>query len=91
MKNYLNILIVSLFFAVMAFGISSCVSEKQLTEAKSGAQLWAENCVRCHNTPSPTSYSDPQWDVVGLHMRVRANLTDNETKKIIEFLKSANN
>ncbi len=27
MKNHINILTVSLFFSVMAFGISSCVSE----------------------------------------------------------------
>jgi hypothetical protein len=55
---------------------------------KSGAQLWAENCIRCHNIRSPSNYSPAQWEVVMMHMRVRANLTPDEHKKILAFLKS---
>ncbi len=55
---------------------------------KSGAELWAENCIRCHNIRSPSSYSPTQWEVIMMHMRVRANLTPDEHKKILEFLKS---
>lgn len=54
---------------------------------KSGTQLWADNCQRCHNTRSPSSYNDVQWEVAMMHMRVRANLTPEEHKKILEFLK----
>ena len=54
---------------------------------KGGAQLWADNCQRCHNTRSPSSYNDAQWEVAMMHMRVRANLTPEEHKKILEFLK----
>jgi cytochrome c1 len=57
--------------------------------AQRGAQLWADNCVRCHNVRSPSSYSDAHWEVVMLHMRVRANLTEDEQKEILDFLKSA--
>ena len=56
--------------------------------AKGGAELWAENCIRCHNIRSPSSYSPTQWEVVMMHMRVRANLTPDEHKKILEFLKA---
>lgn len=55
---------------------------------KSGAQLWADNCVRCHNIRSPSSYSPAQWEVAMMHMRLRANLTPEEHKKILEFLKA---
>jgi mono/diheme cytochrome c family protein len=55
---------------------------------KGGAQLWAENCVRCHNIRSPSSYSPVQWEVAMMHMRVRANLTPEEHKKILAFLKA---
>jgi hypothetical protein len=58
------------------------------TTGKGGAELWAENCVRCHNIRSPSNYSPAQWDVVMMHMRVRANLTPEEHKKILAFLKS---
>ncbi len=58
------------------------------TTGKGGAELWAENCVRCHNIRSPSNYSPAQWEVVMMHMRVRANLTPEEHKKILEFLKA---
>ncbi len=65
---------------------NSCgVSQK--IEAKSGAQLWAENCQRCHNTPSPGAFSPEQWETVGMHMQTRALLTDKERDKIVAFLK----
>lgn len=54
-----------------------------------GAQLWAQNCGHCHNIRSPGSYSDAQWEIAMLHMRVRANLTAEEHKKILAFLKTA--
>jgi len=55
---------------------------------KTDTQLCAENRVRCHNIRSPSSLSPAQWEVAMMHMRVRANLTPEEHKKILEFLKS---
>lgn len=55
-----------------------------------GAQLWAQNCIRCHNIRNPASLSDRQWEIVLHHMRVRANLTADEHELILEFLKAAN-
>jgi len=80
------------FFTALTVGalISSCATTSSLTEAKSGAQLWGENCIRCHNAPSPETFSDVEWDVAIMHMRVRANLTENEAVKISAFLKTAN-
>ncbi|MFZ5496535.1 MAG: hypothetical protein ACOZE5_14520 [Verrucomicrobiota bacterium] len=57
---------------------------------KGGAQLWAENCLACHNVRSPSQYSDADWDVVMQHMRVRANLSAADTDTITKFLRSAN-
>ncbi|MFI5221368.1 MAG: c-type cytochrome [Bacteroidia bacterium] len=56
---------------------------------KSGAQLWGENCARCHNAPSPNDYKPAQWEVIGNHMKIRAGLTNAETQKIVEFLQSS--
>jgi nitrate/TMAO reductase-like tetraheme cytochrome c subunit len=63
-----------------------------LTEEEStgNAQLWSENCNRCHNLRAPSSYSDVQWEVAMHHMRVRADLTAIEQKKILEFLQASN-
>ncbi len=83
--------IISLFTLVAAIVIiSSCTATNSLADAKSGAQLWGENCLRCHNAPSPETFSDADWDAAILHMRMRANLTDVEATKILAFLKSAN-
>ena len=65
---------------------NSCAASKKI-EAKSGAQLWGENCQRCHNTPSPSTFSPEQWETIGMHMQTRALLTDKERDKIIAFLK----
>ena len=70
---------------VMSIIMNSCV-ESQKVAAKSGAQLWAENCQRCHNTPSPATFSPEQWKTVGMHMQTRAQLTGTERDKIIAFL-----
>ncbi len=70
---------------LVAIAINGCV-ESKLVAAKSGAQLWAENCQRCHNTPSPNSFSHEQWATIGLHMQTRAQLTDKEREKIVAFL-----
>jgi len=56
----------------------------------SGVKLWVENCARCHVIRPPESYSDAQWDIAVLHMRVRANLTANEASAIVKYLKAAN-
>jgi len=59
-------------------------------DGPSGAKLWAQNCSRCHNSRSPSDYSNAQWDVAMLHMRIRANLTADEHRKILDFLQAGN-
>ena len=90
--------LIIIFCAAATWLVLGCAANKQSGEVaagtspsaveKSGAQLWAENCVRCHNIRSPSNYSPAQWEVVMMHMRVRANLTPEEHKKILAFLKS---
>lgn len=80
-----------LLFAGLAglLGAVGC-SNKSMVAEKSGAQIWGENCIRCHNAPSPAAFSDDQWESITMHMRVGANLTAEETRKVVEFLKMAN-
>jgi cytochrome c553 len=83
-----------LISCVVLTSLIACATNKQSGEAaagttgKSGAQLWAETCIRCHNIRSPGSLSPAQWEVAMMHMRVRANLTPEQQKKILEFLKA---
>jgi hypothetical protein len=86
-KIYLNILIAGTF--ILTVIVAGCSSSSQVAQ-KSGAQLWGENCVRCHNAPSPAAFSDTEWETVTLHMKVRANLDSEQSRSILEFLKMAN-
>ena len=85
-KEKIKILFVLGFVASTLVELNSCTASKKI-EAKSGAQLWAENCQRCHNTPSPSSFSPEQWETIGMHMQTRGLITDKERDKIVAFLK----
>ncbi len=90
MKKLILVNGLAALLVLLAITFFSNCATSNVAMNKSGAQLWGENCVRCHNTPSPETFSDVEWDVAVMHMRVRANLTDEEAKKIAEFLKTAN-
>ena len=57
---------------------------------KGSTQLWTENCMRCHNLRTQSSYSDTEWQVAMHHMRVRADLTAEEHRRILQFLQASN-
>ena len=88
MKNSSIIFLAVITIMITSVLVQSCVSTKLIE--RGGAQLWGENCVRCHSTPPPNAFNSEQWETIGMHMRVRAGLTDSEIKRITEFIISAN-
>jgi hypothetical protein len=101
-KIYNYIIVVSVIFAagLILLGCNSSTStydgKTAATPAaapessKGRAQLWSENCGRCHNIRTPTSYSDVEWQVAIHHMRVRGYLTGEEHRRILEYLQASN-
>lgn len=87
-KIILTATIISSFIIAFVM-MNGCASTKLVD--KGSAELWSENCIRCHSIPPPNSFTSEQWETIGMHMRVRAGLTDDEIKKITEFLQSATN
>ncbi len=85
-KRFVRV-VLGVFFLSILFN-TGCVESRKIA-AKSGVQLWSENCQRCHNAPSPSSFSASQWETIGMHMQSRALLTENEKNKIIDFLQSS--
>jgi len=55
-----------------------------------GAQVWANNCGRCHNIRPPTERTDAQWATVLMHMRARANLTRHQADAVLAYLQATN-
>ncbi|MCH7535183.1 MAG: cytochrome c [Bacteroidetes bacterium] len=64
-------------------------SEEQ-TQGLNGAEVFRNNCSRCHNYRFPNQFSDAQWEIIVTHMRVRAQLTEAEAMAVLEFLQKAN-
>jgi mono/diheme cytochrome c family protein len=55
-----------------------------------GAQVWANNCGRCHNIRPPTERTDAQWTIILMHMRARANLTRHQAEAVLAYLQATN-
>jgi len=47
-------------------------------------EAYKANCARCH--VEPRKFSERETATVMLHMRVRSNLTEEETKAILKYL-----
>ncbi|MDQ7065386.1 MAG: cytochrome c [candidate division KSB1 bacterium] len=84
-KGLLTVIAISGLLVVL----TNCAGNTPIKQ-QPGAQLWGDNCIRCHNIRPPANLTDAQWEVAVMHMRTRANLTAVEAEKIIEFLKASN-
>jgi len=54
--------------------------------SRSGADLYATHCSRCHQERFATEFTSTQWKTIMLHMRVRANLTAEDANEILKYL-----
>jgi mono/diheme cytochrome c family protein len=90
MKIYLTLLI---FVSVLSFGLPSA-SAAQLTKAQKaelflkGARLWPAYCGECHKARPGSQFSPADWDTIMMHMRSRANLTEDNAQAILQYLKA---
>lgn len=60
------------------------------SQAPGGADLYASNCMRCHAERYAKERTDAQWKTLILHMRVRAQLTGQDAKKVLSYLQESN-
>lgn len=89
MKKLIGIIGMIVVGVLVAINLSSCTAS-EAASSQQGAQLWAQNCLRCHNAPSPKAYNDQEWDAIVNHMQKVAGFTVKDADKIAKFLKSAN-
>lgn len=55
-----------------------------------GAVVYGRSCARCHNLRAPSERSDREWRVIVSHMRSRANLTRDDARSVLAFLRATN-
>jgi len=85
MKITLTLATFLLFFQIAAY------AEDMAGTEVSGAELWKQNCGRCHNYRGVSEFSDPQWDIIMGHMRVIGNIPGGQARAILKFLQETNN
>lgn len=91
-KTLVIIGILIAFTLILVFITLTDVSaEKPKKTELSGAELWSQNCGRCHNYRSIHEFNDPQWDIIVNHMRVVGNIPGDQSKAILKFLQDTNN
>jgi hypothetical protein len=95
MKAFPSIL--SIDFALLAtLGLLSLAGSNRAADTdsqrgalKSGARLWAENCILCHEIKPRVSFTSAKLDSITRHMR-QEDLSPEEQEAILGFLKSGN-
>ena len=80
-----------LALSMLAHGCSTATRETtaDARPSKGRAQLWAENCQRCHNARPASWYSEREWEVAMHHMFVRGSLTRREHDSVMEFFRAS--
>lgn len=92
-------LFLSLVLIVVLTSFGAKINAQEDTELKqelkeselSGADLWSQNCSRCHNVRSPQEYNDAQWNIIVSHMRVIGGIPAAQARAITKFLQETNN
>jgi mono/diheme cytochrome c family protein len=69
-------------------GSAAETAAEHRAEFRKGAQLWPVYCAQCHKARPGAQYSPEEWDLVMMHMRTRANLTGEDARAVLTFLKA---
>ncbi|HYB91207.1 MAG TPA: hypothetical protein VEC38_09190 [Candidatus Binataceae bacterium] len=55
---------------------------------RKGAKLWPLYCNTCHNARPGSEKAPYEWDQIIMHMRTLGNLPADDTRALVEYLKS---
>jgi mono/diheme cytochrome c family protein len=92
MRITLSTVLSAVLLPFLALGKSAPHQDQSQPQAKSapvakpdrGQQVFAENCSRCHNAPE--GFSPRISGTIARHMRVRANLSNDDYQALRRFL-----
>ncbi len=96
-KDWIARVVIGCLLLAMAAGVSTAIANDETespagesTPALDGAKVYAWNCGSCHSERWPKERSDAEWEVIMTHMRVRANMTADQTEAVLRYLKENN-
>lgn len=70
--------------------VSAMIASPVPTAAqRSGVEIWAQSCGRCHRPQPASRYTAERWETIVAQMRIYARLTDDEANAVLEFLQGS--
>lgn len=69
---------------------ATAVAQQDPMAIVEGAQVYSNNCARCHNARASSERTDLEWVVIVMHMRARGNLTKGQAEAVLAFLQATN-
>lgn len=84
---YRNLILGNKLLAILV--IAGATLASPLEGQRSGVEIWAGNCGRCHMIQPVNRYGPKAWADIGQHMSILARLTSDESTAVIEFLQGA--
>ena len=90
MKRSLFGLLFAILMAILVLQPSQAseTSAEKRQLFREGAKLWPVYCAQCHNARPGSQFAPYQWDAILMHMRTQANLTAQNARAILEYLKA---
>lgn len=77
--------------ALLGAGVARAADEEPTPDPVRGANIYADNCGRCHNPRAPRDLDDRDWAVAITHMRIVAGLPGREARDVLAFMQANNN
>lgn len=76
--------------AVLFLALCIFCPNPAIARERDGAQLYQQNCSRCHSERFATEKTDAQWQTVMLHMRIRGQIPSKDADAILDYLQQSN-
>ena len=90
MKIKIIILLISMYFLILACSISLYMPENTNNETQKqllyGRKMYVEHCSSCHNLFFPKQFSKEQWTKAIDEMQLKANISNDEKNSILLYL-----
>ncbi|HDP98187.1 MAG TPA: cytochrome c [bacterium] len=81
------VLTVGCWILFICIGCAGSLSQKTMTE---GERLYRARCRSCHSLINPNKYSDSSWELFVEKYGQNINLTEKESRLILEYLTENN-
>ena len=70
--------------SVVFLGVAAMAATPE--DLSAGKKVYTGKCARCHKMYDPTKYDDKAWDSWMEKMKLKAKLTDDQSRRLAEYV-----